>query len=363
MDITGYDVRTGKRLWIFHTIPQEGEFGNETWGNDSWKYTGNTGVWTPFSADPELGYVYLPVEAATGDFYGGHRPGDNLFSQSLVCLDAKTGERVWHFQITHHDIWDYDIPAPPVLADITVDGREIKAVAQVTKQAFVFVLDRSTGEPIWPIEERPVPKSNVPGEKSSPTQPFPTKPAPFDRQGYSDDVLIDFTPDIKRQALEIVKKYHKGPLYTPLAVQDPPNQMGSLMLPDIVGGANWQGAVLDPESNTLFISSTTVLRPITLFNDPELSDMNYVTRIVREAEGYGGPYGLPLAKPPWGRITAIDLNTGDHKWMIANSDTPEWAKSNPATGGNRPYKNRQSGSRGLAGHKITPFCWRRIRPL
>lgn len=330
-DIVGYDIRTGKQLWIFHTVPQQGEFGNETWEVDSWQYTGNTGVWTPFTADEELGYVYLPVEAASGDFYGGHRPGDNLFSQSLVCLNAKTGERVWHYQITHHDLWDYDLPAPPILADINVGGKNIKAVVQVTKQAFTFVFDRVTGEPVWPIEERLVPPSSVPGEQASPTQPFPTKPIPFDRQGVTENDLIDFTPEIKRRALEIASKFQSGPLYTPLSLANPPNNLGTLMLPSLVGGANWQGGVVDPETGILYVSSTTVLTPMVLFSDPDLSDMNYVSQTVKSGvDGLGGPYGLPLAKPPWGRITAVNLNTGDHEWMIANSDTPDWAKNNPA---------------------------------
>ena len=195
-DVRGFDVRTGEQRWIFHTIPQDGEFGNETWKNDSWKTTGNTNVWTMMSADEELGYVYLPVSTPTNDYYGGHRLGDNLFADSLVCVNAETGERVWHFQILHHGLWDYDPPAAPNLIDITVGGKEIKAVAQVTKQAFCFVFDRVTGEPVWPIEERPVPQSTMPGESSSPTQPFPTKPAPFDRQGLTHDDLIDFTPAI-----------------------------------------------------------------------------------------------------------------------------------------------------------------------
>ncbi len=329
-DIMGYDVRTGKRLWIFHTIPQQGEEGNETWEGDSWKYTGNAGAWAPLTADPELGYVYLPLEAATGDFYGGHRPGNNLFSQSLVCLNVKTGKKVWHYQLIHHDIWDYDLPAPPILADITVDGKAIKAVVQVTKQAFAFVFDRVTGKPVWPIEERAVPKSDVKGEWTSPTQPFPTKPAPFDRQGYSDDILVDFTPEIKKEALKIVSQYKKGPLYTPVSIYDPPKTLGTLILPDAVGGANWQGGVLDPETATLFVSSSTVLRPMSLEAAPNLSDMDYVAFM---GSSRIGPYGLPLVKPPYGRITAIDLNTGDHKWMVANADTPDWVKDIPALKG------------------------------
>jgi quinoprotein glucose dehydrogenase len=326
-DIMGYDVRTGKRLWIFHTIPQQGEEGNDSWEKDSWKYTGNAGAWAPLTADPELGYVYLPLEAATGDFYGGHRPGNNLFSQSLVCLNAKTGKKVWHYQLIHHDIWDYDLPAPPILADITVDGKPIKAVVQLTKQAFAFVFDRVTGKPVWPIEERAVPPSDVKGEWTSPTQPFPTKPAAYDRQGYSDDILVDFTPEIKKEALKIVSKFKKGALYTPISTYAPPDNLGTLMLPDAVGGANWQGGVYDPETGMLYVSSSTVLRPMSLEAAPNLSDMDYVAFM---GSSRIGPYGLPLVKPPYGRITAIDLNTGEHKWMVANADTPDWVKDLPA---------------------------------
>lgn len=328
-DIMGYDVKTGQQKWIFHTIPQKGEYGNETWQKDSWTYTGNAGAWAPLTADEELGYVYLPLEAATGDFYGGHRPGDNLFSQSLVCLNAKTGERVWHYQLIHHDIWDYDLPAPPILADIQVDGKPIKAVVQVTKQAFAFVFDRITGKPVWPIEEKAVPKSTVPGEVTSPTQPFPTKPAPFDVQGYSEDILVDFTPAIKKEALKIASKYSKGPLFTPVSVYNPPASMGTLMIPDAVGGANWQGAVYDPERSMLYVSSSTVLRPMSM--EPNTSgDMAYSAFM---GKARIGPHGLPLVKPPYGRITAIDLNTGNHKWMMPNADSPEWIKNNPALKG------------------------------
>lgn len=331
-DIMGLDVRTGRLLWTFHTIPQQGEEGNDTWKEDSWKYTGNSGAWSPLTADPALGYVYLPIEAATGDFYGGHRPGNNLFSQSLVCLDVKTGKKVWHYQIVHHDIWDYDLPAPPILADINVDGKAIKVVVQVTKQAFAFVFDRVTGKPVWPIEERQVPKSDVKGEWTSPTQPFPTRPAPYDRQGYSDDILVDFTPQIKKEALKIAARYKKGPLYTPVSLEDTLKSDGTLMLPDAVGGSNWQGGVLDPESGVLYVSSSTVLRQMTLRKSAESSDMDYIA-IMGDADI--GPYGLPLVKPPYGRITAIDLNSGDHRWMVANADTPEWITKLPALKGVR----------------------------
>lgn len=333
-DISAYDVKTGKKLWIFHTIPQAGEYGNETWENESWKYTGNVGSWPPLSGDEELGYVYLPLEAATGDFYGGHRHGDNLFSQSLVCLDAKTGKRVWHYQTIHHDIWDYDLPAPPVLADLNVEGKTIKSVAQVTKQGFVFVLDRVSGKPIWPIEERKVPASTIPGEKTAPTQPYPTKPAPFELQEVNEDVLLDFTPELKKEAIKIAGKYKMGSVYTPIERYDPPRISGTLMLPSPTGGANWQGAVLDPETNILYISSTTAIEAMALFSEPNISDMKYVAWWTGGfGAGQGGPSGLPLVKPPWGRITAIDLNRGEHVWMIPNGDTPEWVKNHPALKG------------------------------
>ena len=330
--IRGYDVRTGERKWIFHTVPRPGEEGHETWEGDSWKYTGNVSVWTSMSADPELGYVYLPTEAPTGDYYGGHRHGDNLFSQSLVCLDARTGERVWHYQLVHHGIWDYDLPAAPVLADITVDGKKIKAVAQVTKQAFTFVFDRETGEPVWPIEERPVLQTTIPEEKTAPTQPFPTKPAPFDRQGVSEDDLINFTPELKKEALEIGATYTLGPLFTPPTIVTETNK-GTLNLPGSQGGANWQGAAFDPETGYLYVSSSTDPTPIGLEHSPNLSNMDYVrARRLRLPQG-GGPQGLPLIKPPWGRITAIDLNTGEHVWMMANGEVPDYVREHPALEG------------------------------
>jgi len=245
--VRGYDVRTGKLLWTFHTVPQGTEFGVETWKENSWQYTGNTAVWAPISADPELGYVYLPVETPTGDYYGGHRPGDNLFGNSLVCLDAKTGKRVWHFQLIHHDIWDWDTASAPVLLDVTVDGRPRKIVAQVTKQAFTYVFDRVTGDPIWPIVERPVPQSDVPGEKTAATQPFPTKPAPFDRQGVTENDLIDFTPALKAEAVRIASQFKMGPLYTPPIVTGTDGKLGTLTVPHNQGAANWESAAADPE--------------------------------------------------------------------------------------------------------------------
>jgi quinoprotein glucose dehydrogenase len=316
--VTAYDASTGERRWIFHTIPQPGEYGHDTWEADAWTYTGNVGVWAPMSADPALGYVYLPVEAPTGDFYGGHRPGDNLFSQSLVCLDARTGERVWHFQTVHHGIWDYDLPAPPVLLDITVDGREIPAVAQVTKQGFTFVFDRRSGEPVWPIEERPVAQSTVPGEKTAPTQPFPTLPEPFEQQGVTEDNLNDLTPEILAEARRIASNYTLGPLYTPPTVVTDDNR-GTLATGAAIGGANWQGAVADPENALLYVSSTASPVVLGMVSDPDRSNMRYVISRARVE----GPFGLPLLRPPWGHITAIDLNTGKIRWTAANADTPE----------------------------------------
>jgi quinoprotein glucose dehydrogenase len=330
--IRGYDVRTGERRWIFHTIPEPGEHGNDTWENDSFRYTGNVAVWTTMSADPELGYVYLPTEAPTGDYYGGHRHGDNLFSSSIVCLDAKTGKRVWHYQTVRHDIWDYDNPAAPVLADIRVDGRDIPAVALVTKQGFTFVFDRRTGEPVWPIEDRPVGPTDVPGEKVSPTQPYPTKPASFERQGVSEDDLIDFTPELKEEALKIAGYYRLGPLFTPpsLVTED---KKGTLSLPGSQGGANWPGAALDPETGYLYVPSSTDFAVLGLVHDEKASNMDYIQgRRLKLPEG-GGPQGLPLLKPPWGRITAIDLNTGEHVWMIPNGDAPDYVKNHPALAG------------------------------
>ena len=329
--VRAYDPISGERVWIFHTIPQEGEFGVETWEDDSWEFSGNTGVWTLLSADEELGYVYLPVETATNDWYGGHRLGDNLFAESLVCLDAETGRRVWHYQLVHHGIFDYDIPAPPVLCDINVDGRAIKAVAQVTKQGFCFVFDRVTGEPVWPIEERPVPQTDVPGERTSPTQPFPTKPAPFDRQGVSFDDLIDFTPELRNEAIEIAGRYRMGPLFSPPSLIDPDGTRGTLMLPGSRGGANWPGAAVDVETGVLYVASSTIPNTIGLAKpDPNRSNFRYI-----KVRGWRpeGPRGQPLMKPPWGRITAIDLNTGEHLWMVPNGDTPEKIRNHPALEG------------------------------
>jgi quinoprotein glucose dehydrogenase len=316
-DVQAFDARTGKPAWIFHTVPQEGEFGVETWEDDSWKYTGNTNVWTLMSADEELGYVYLPLGTPTNDWYGGQRLGDNLFAESLVCVDATTGKRVWHFQTVHHGLWDYDLPAAPVLCDIQVDGREIKAVAQITKTGFTFVFDRTNGKSVWPIEERPVPKSKVASERTSPTQPFPTKPAPYERQGATEENLIDFTPELLAEAKEILSKYDHGPLFTP------PTEQGTLNLPGWAGGANWWGAAFDPDTSMLYVPSITAPISVKLTKpDAARSNLDFVRGGGAFGQPVNGPRGLPLFKPPWGRITAIDLNTGDHAWMIPHGDGP-----------------------------------------
>ena len=321
--IQGFDAVTGRLKWQFNPVPRPGEPGNETWEDGSWEYTGSATVWSVMTADEELGYAYLPTGTPIHNWYGGHRPGDNLFAESLLCLDCDTGRLVWYFQMIHHGVWDYDIASPPILADITVDGREIKAVAQVSKQAFTYVFDRVTGEPVWPIEERPVPPSDVPGEKLSPTQPFPTKPAPFDRQGITEDDLIDFTPELRAEALEIFRQYRSGPMFTPPSVRDesPGGTLGTLQLPSYVGGSNWNGAAYDPDTQMLYVPSITA--PILVWlrqPDPTVSNFRYI-RGNRNVY-IDGPRGLPLVKPPWGRITAIDLNTGEHVWMTPNGPGP-----------------------------------------
>jgi quinoprotein glucose dehydrogenase len=329
-DVRGFDARTGALLWTFHTIPEAGELGYDTWLNGSAEYTGNAGVWGPMAGDAELGIVYLPVEMPTSDMYGGERPGNNLFGNSLVAVDVRTGERVWHQQLIHHDIWDWDNPTAPILLDVNVDGRAVKAVVQLTKQAFAYAFDRQTGEPLWPIEERPVPASDVPGEWSSPTQPFPTKPAAYDRQGVSEDDLIDFTPEIRAAALEEIKGLRLGPMYTPSSLVDAPDgTRGTLVLPHYGGGTNWEGGAADPETGILYVGSQTNAAVFALRPDPDFTDVRYVFANGSTPQ----PMGLPLIKPPWGRITAIDLNTGEHRWMVANGDTPEEVKNHPALQG------------------------------
>ena len=333
--VRGFDAKTGEQRWMFHTIAQGGEPGAETWEQGSWAYTGNTNVWTLMSADPELGYVYLPTSTPTNDWYGGHRLGDNLFAESLVCVDARTGERVWHFQMVHHGLWDYDLPAAPNLLNIVVDGRPIKAVAQVSKQGFVYVFDRVSGKPVWPIEERPVPASTVPGERAAPTQPFPTRPLPFDLQGISDATLVDFTPALRDEAWGIVREFDYGDIYTP------PSLKGTINLPGWSGGAEWTGAAVDPESGMLYVPSLTQPMVVALTRgDPQKTDFAYVRS--RGVASIAGPRGLPLTKPPYSRITAIDLNTGEHRWMVPfgdgrREDVIKAGLPDPGpVGGNRP---------------------------
>ena len=383
--VRAFDVRTGKRIWTFHTIPQKGEFGYDTWLNGSAEINGNTGVWSQMSADLELGLVYLPVEMPPSDFFGGSRPGNTLFSESLVAVDIKTGKRKWHYQTIHHGLWDWDLSCAPILFDMNMNGKRIKALAQPTKSAFLFVLNRETGEPIWPIEERPVPQSEVPSEKTSPTQPFPTKPKPFDRQGFSLDDVIDFTPELHREGLEVVKRYRIGPIFTPPALDRPDGPAATLMLPADVGGSNWPGGALDPETNRLYIHSHT-----SVYSLPNTAtDLASIApgtptpggggrgAAGRGAAAPGGPpaaggrgafpgpgapaggrgaipggpggraagpgagagrggttvQGLPLVKPPYDRITAYDMNSGDMLWQKAHSTTPDAIKNHPALKG------------------------------
>ncbi len=330
-DVRGFDVHTGKLLWTFHTIPAKGEKGYETWLDGSAETASNAGVWAPMSADAELGYVYLPVEAPLADTYGGVRPGNNVYGNSLVCLDAKTGEVVWYYQLIHHDIWDWDNPTAPVLMNLVVDGKPIKAVAQITKQAFVYTFDRTNGKPVWPIEERPVGKSDVPGEVTSSTQPFPTKPPAFDRQGFTDDDLIDFTPALHAEALEGTKVFRKGPIFTPGSVADAADgTSGTLVLPSFTGGANWEGGSFDPDTSMLYVGSYTQPSVAVLRPEPDFSNMPYVA-----GGGAALPLlnGLPVVKPPYGRITAIDMSKGELRWQIANGPTPKDIAENPALKG------------------------------
>jgi quinoprotein glucose dehydrogenase len=365
--VRGFDVRSGERLWIFHTIPMPGEYGSESWEGDSASYTGNTGVWAQISVDLELETVYLPVETATGDYYGAYRPGDNLFAESLLAVDLHTGERKWHYQLVHHGIWDHDIPCAPILIDINVDGQMIKAVAQPTKQAFLYVFNRETGEPIWPIEEREVEQGDVPGEWYSSTQPFPTKPPAYDRQGVALSDLMDFTPELNAKALEVASWHKLGPIFTPPVVSDINGPLGTLMAPATGGGTNWPGGSFDPETNTLYVSSNSSLASIAVVPPyPGQSDMAYIqgnaatgprtsggagssagggrtefggARTERPQSSRGTPPiglrvdGLPLLKPPYGGITAIDMNRGEILWQIAHGETPDRVRSHPALAG------------------------------
>ena len=359
--VRGFNVRTGKRLWIFHTIPKKGEFGYDTWQNGSAEYTGNTGVWTQITIDEQLGLVYLPVESPTNDFYGGHRQGNNLFGETLVCVDLKTGQRKWHFQLVHHPLWDMDISSAPILVDIDVDGKPVKAVAQPTKQGFLYVFDRITGKPVWPMEEQKVEAGTVPGEWYSPTQPIPSKPPAYSRNGVAIDDLIDFTPDLRERAKAIASKYKLGPVYTPPAESKIEGPLGTLTVGTASGGTNWPGGSYDPETHTVYVfACNACAEPIGLVRSPkEISDMNYIAgtagqevAILRgpgENAGADSPMpskkgprntyvpmnvdGLPLLKPPYGTISAINLDKGEIAWQIAHGETPDVVRNHAALKG------------------------------
>jgi quinoprotein glucose dehydrogenase len=371
--VRGFDVRTGKRLWIFHTIPMKGEPGYETWEKGSAEYTGNTGVWTQVTVDEQLGLVYLPVESPTGDYYGGHRPGNDLYGESLVCVDLKTGQRKWFYQLVHHPLWDMDISSAPLLADINVNGRAIKAVAQPTKQGILYVFDRVTGQPVWPIEERPVEKGNVEGEWYSPTQPFPTKPPPYSRNGVTPDILVDFTPALHDQAMTIAAKYKLGPIFTPPTASKASGLLATLTLGTAGGGSNWWGGSYDPETHTVFVSASNAsLTPIGLVHAPkEVSDMNYILgtdgQQIRIARGPGenagadaaplprtaapvpapanplNVQGLPLVKPPYGTLTAINLDKGEITWQVPHGETPDAIRNHPLLKGMNLPRTGQTG--------------------
>jgi quinoprotein glucose dehydrogenase len=372
-----YDVRTGRKIWEFHTIPQKGEPGYETWLKGSADYTGNTGIWTEITADPEAGLAYLPVESPTSDFYGGTRPGNGLYGNALVAVDLKTGKMKWFFQTIHHEVWDYDLSSAPLLMDINVGGKPIKAVAEPTKQGYLFVFDRITGKPVWPIVERAVPKGNVPGEWYAPTQPFPTKPAPYARTGVTPDVLIDFTPEMHQRALELVRNYKIGPIFTPPVVSQTPAPLGTLMLGPANGGTNWPGGSFNPENHTVYVyACNSCFDSIGLVPPPpELSDIPYVVGVAGRKpsminaagtnQGADAPLstwkppassadgdegfkpltvnGLSIIKPPYSTISAIDLDSGEIKWQVAHGETPDYVRNNPALKGMNIPRTGQTG--------------------
>jgi quinoprotein glucose dehydrogenase len=346
-NIRGYDAKTGMLIWKFNVVPEPGEYGHDTWEGDSWQYTGNISAWAPLSADSERNLVFIPTDTPTNDYYGGDRLGQNLYGTSIIALDSRTGERVWHFQMVHHDVWNYDNPNAPKVVDVTLaDGRRVPMVIETTKQGWAYVFDRETGEPVWPIEERPVPQSDTPGEVTWPTQPFVTRPAPFEHQGVAEDDLIDFTPELRAQALEMASEYRMGPMFNPPSLlnhSDGTN--GALHAPGANGGANIPGgSSVDPETGILYVASQRGHTMISLVPGaeseqssprcaPETSCTSTATYVSTGPGGIGGPQGLPLLKPPYGAITAIDLKTGDHLWRIPNGDTPESVKNHPALQG------------------------------
>ncbi len=375
--VRGFDVRTGKRLWIFHDIPMKGEFGYDTWEKGSAEYNGNTGVWTQISVDEDLGLVYLPVEEPTGDYYGGHRPGNNLFGESLVVVDLQTGQRKWHYQMVRHPLWDMDISSAPILADITVNGRTIKAVAQPTKQGILYVFDRVTGQPVWPFEDRPVEKGDVPDEWYSPTQPIPTKPPAYSRNGVSIADLIDFTPELRAEGVEAASKYKLGPVFTPPVVSKLEGPLATLTLGTAAGGTNWPGGSYDPETHTVYVQACNAcLYPLGLVPTPsrQFSDMNYVQGTAGQevrmrmgpgenagadarpqatppvgGGGGGGALtvqGLSLIKPPYGTISAISLDKGEIVWQVAHGETPDAVRNNPALKGVDIPRTGQTGNVG-----------------
>lgn len=389
--VRGFDIKTGRRKWIFHTIPLKGEFGYDTWiGGDADK-VGNTGSWAQMSADEELGLVYIPVELPTGDETGVFRRGDALFGESLVAVDIENGRRKWHYQTVHHGLWDRDIPCAPILCDIPHNGRIVKALAQPTKQAFLYVLDRTTGKPIWPIVERKVEKGDVPGEWYSPTQPVPTKPPAYDMQGVAEDDLIDFTPELRAQAVEFVKNYKIGPLFTPPVISKP-GRWGTISCPGVQGGTNWPGGSYDPETHIVYVYSKTQPSVMGIIpnTDTSVSDSPYVHGIsgmaprkmpmmgaesaggelrapppprVAPGQKPGGPppgflsiQGLPLLKPPYGRITAIDLSKGDIAWQVAHGETPDNVRNHPALKGLKIPRTGRPGNLGPLATKTLVIC-------
>ena len=314
-NVQAFNTRTGELVWSFNLIPQPGEFGNDTWEDGAWDRTGHTNVWAPMALDAERGLLYLPVGTPSNDYYGGDRLGDNLYAEAVVCLDARTGERVWHFQTVRHGLWDYDLPAAPALLTIEVEGKSIDAVAVPGKTGFLYVFDRVTGEPVWPIEDRPVPASDVPGERAAATQPFPTRPAPFAKQGFSEEDVIAFTPELREEALAKVRQYRMGGIFSP------PSLEGTIANPGILGGANWGGAAADPETGVVYVKANEFPALLAL-RDADADAIEGRYGLDRERRSLNLSNGLPINKPPYGTLTAIDLNTGEHLFQVPAGNNP-----------------------------------------